>query len=134
MTRSITIRLNLLAAALVLAIAACVLPAAQQQAFAEETFTVTGAQFVGVSGEPALEYTGDAIEPEVELVTDSGKTISASDYSGNAFKAIYYSNINVGQAFVRIIPSDELKAAVKGADKNYTLSFSVEPQYLVAAT
>lgn len=138
MTRSITIRLNLLAAALVLAIAACVLPAAQQQAFAEETFTVTGAQFVGVSGEPALEYTGDAIEPEVELVAvgseGTPKTISASDYSGNAFKAIYYSNINVGQAFVRIIPSDELKAAVKGADKNYTLSFSVEPQYLVAAT
>ena len=49
MTRSIAIRLNLLVAAIVLAFAACALPAAQQQAFAEETFKVVKAQFANPS-------------------------------------------------------------------------------------
>ena len=117
MTRSITIRLNLLAAALVLAIAACVLPAAQQQAFAEETFTLRYAQFVDVESFPK-DYTGEAIEPKVELVAvgSEGHTevIKATDYSGNAFKVEYDRNVDAGRAYVNIEPGNELKAAYPG--------------------
>lgn len=137
MTRSITIRLNLLAAALVLAIAACVLPAAQQQAFAEETFTLRYAQFVDGESFPK-DYTGEAIEPKVELVAvgSEGHTevIKATDYSGNAFKVEYDRNVDAGRAYVNIEPGDELKAAYPGSNDSFTLSFKIQPQYLVAAT
>lgn len=138
MTRSVTFRLHLLAVAIVLAFAACAFPAMQQQAFAEEPLEVTGAQFVGYAGEPTFDYSGDAIEPEVELTAKDGEgnptTIKASDYSGNAFTVTYYRNIDAGVAFVRIVPSDELKANTTGADKPFALSFQIEQQYLVAAT
>lgn len=138
MTERIRASLSLAVAALALALLCSVVPAAQQKAFAAETFQIVDAVLLDGS---EYSYTGKEVQPKVALVAKGSegttKNIVAEDFGGKALKVKYCSSVNVGNDyFVRVGAGEGLKAngSYSCPTADFVLDYRITTQYMGYAT